>query len=530
MEPVSADRSSPAHVYAAGIEQDVFQCRWCERTARRTDERIGRRLNVELRLERRSVRFHDARGARTVRANRSDAQATPGKRRPSLIRVAGKSRRRLNRQQDRIARLEKTRVGRREHQPAGYVTENALIDIGIVHGIRGRVFPQQCGTHVPQHTAPDFPLPVHRVARAGHGRIDRNARVSGGGAQVDVAERERIHIHVCRVRIAPDAVVVILLQPAELVGDVAAQRIVPALVILVLGQQRKRIKIRPALAHAVGLQLADAHPAAHEPVGQPVRVFVQHHVGIEVAVSRRRRAVENVHLNLRRGSVPRRRKVRVVESGSILRVGEQCVVVHAAASEVVLLKIPQTLGEPQFVKPVVHKIAPVKKLHHGGGLVVRGARGEVDGKIKDALPLTVQRGLRARQIRTVVVVAVEMRVHVVAARFHHPVVDPAQRRSCCIEIADGEQLPRHIRRLCAGRRRQSGRHRRGTVARINAILHFAHFQRQFAANQHLARFRINDEPEALAEFPAVQLHLPAQPQRVAIERQPHEARARLAGQ
>ena len=254
-----------------------------------------------------------------------------------------------------------------------------------------------------------------------------------------------------------------------------------------------------------------------------MRVFVADHLGVQVAVARRRGSVEEIHLDAGRRTVAPRGEVRIVEAGTVLHVGQNHVVILTTASEVVLLEIARALRETQLIQFVVHPVAPVEELHRRGLRVVRGRQAEVEWKIKDALPESIDRGLRAGQIRPIIRVAIQMRVHVVAARLLHPVVDPAERRSGRVHVADGEQLARHVGRLRVRRRGPAGRHGGRTVAGINAVKHLADFHRQFAAHQHFARLRVDDEAEAFLKFPPRQFHLPAQAQRVAVQRQPHQA-------
>ena len=261
-----------------------------------------------------------------------------------------------------------------------------------------------------------------------------------------------------------------------------------------------------------------------------MRVFVADHLGVEVAVARRRGSVEEIHLDATRRTVATRGEVRIVDAGTVLHVGQNHVVIQATATEVVLLEIARAFREAQIIQFVVHPVAPVEELHRRGVRVVRGRQAEVEREIKDALPESVDRGLRAGQIRPVIRVAIQMGVHVVAARLLHPVVDPAERRGGRVHVADGEQLAGHQRRLGVHRRREARRHRRGTVAGINAVEHLADFHRQFAPHQHLARLRVDDEAEAFLKFPPRQFHLPAQAQRVAVQRQPDQTRLCVGGQ
>ena len=356
-------------------------------------------------------------------------------------------------------------------------------------------------------------------------RIDRNPRVGAGFRGIDVFERERILRQVRRVRITPDAVVIIrIVGRREQVARVRARREIPVDVVARLREQAQRVEIRPALAHAARLQRADARAAADEPVAQPVRVFVDHDFRIEIAVAIRRRPGECEHLHPARRTIRRRGKIRVVRAAAILRVGLHRVVADAAAPESVVLKITRGLREAEFVKPVVNEIAPVEKIRHRG-IAIRRRR--LQRQVEREIEHAPRRALRTRQVGDVVLIQIEVRIHIVPARLVHPVVDPAIRRCRHVQRGRGDERARGQRRLRRERRRVSGRERRRTVARENAVARVADVFGEAMPELHLARVRIHQQPEHFAAGLGRQNHTPAKPHRRLIHGQPHERHARL---
>ena len=240
---------------------------------------------------------------------------------------------------------------------------------------------------------------------------------------VDVLESQRAFREVRRVGITADAVVKILRQAVEIFRRVAAHDVVPVRVVAQLAEQRDGVEIRPPLAHAHARQRADPAAAADEPVAQAVGVFVEDDRGIEVAVARRRGAGENVHLHAARRAVAGHGKVRVVHARAVLRIGLHGIVAQAAVPEIVVLEIARRLVETERVEFVVHPVAPVEKLRHRRVAIRARLLREIEREVENP----VRRTLRARQVGHVVGVEIEVRVHIVAARFIHAVVDPAVR-------------------------------------------------------------------------------------------------------
>ena len=77
----------------------------------------------------------------------------------------------------------------------------------------------------------------------------------------------------------------------------------------------------------------------------------------------------------------------------------------------------------------MHPIAPVKKLHHRGIPVGHGRLSQIQRKIEYAKRVP----MRARQIRVVVRVAIQVGIDVVALGFVIAVVNPTSRRGVGVE-------------------------------------------------------------------------------------------------
>ena len=244
---------------------------------------------------------------------------------------------------------------------------------------------------------------------------------------------------------------------------------------------------------------------------------------VEVAVDVRRRRVEDIHLHAARRAVGGGGKVRVVRARAVLRIGQHRVVAEPAASEVVRLEVARRLGEAELVEAVVDEIAPVEEVRDRGVPVGAWRLREVHREVEHA----ARRALRARQIRHVVRVRVRVRIDVVPHGFVDAVVDPPIRRSRSIQRRRGDERARDGRGLRAQRRGVAGGKRRGTVARINAVAGIRDVVREPVAQQRLARLRVDEHLEHLAARLAHELHLPAQPQRLVIHRQPDVERAHV---
>ena len=223
-------------------------------------------------------------------------------------------------------------------------------------------------------------------------RIARHAVVRGGFRRVNVRKQERIFVGVRAIRITADAVVIILIKLAAetVIRHVRAHRINAVHVRRRIGQQGQRVEIRPAFAHAGGLEGVNARAAAHEPGAQAVRVFVQNNLRVQRTVPGRRSAIEHIHLHPRRATIRRRGHVgvvgvvAVVQTQAVLGVGLQGIVAQAAATEVVGLEIAGGFGEPELIQGVVHPVVPIKQLNGGGLAVIRGGGGQIQREIEHA--------------------------------------------------------------------------------------------------------------------------------------------------
>src|SRR5262245_49628710 len=96
-------------------------------------------------------------------------------------------------------------------------------------------------------------------AASAYHRAARNTGVRTALRRINVLERQWVLAQVRRVWIAPDPKIVILLEArTELVTHIRTQGVIAVRVVARFAQQRQRIEIRPALAHAARLQRADS--------------------------------------------------------------------------------------------------------------------------------------------------------------------------------------------------------------------------------------------------------------------------------
>src|SRR5262249_47382752 len=98
--------------------------------------------------------------------------------------------------------------------------------------------------------------------------------------------------HIRRVRVAPNAVIVVLLGAIAFVVGTASGEIGPKCINAVeivasRAQQSQRVEVRPAFAEALRLNLADSHATTDEALAKPVCVLMQNNLGIEAGVSPR---------------------------------------------------------------------------------------------------------------------------------------------------------------------------------------------------------------------------------------------------
>ena len=217
-----------------------------------------------------------------------------------------------------------------------------------------------------------------------------------------------------------------------------------------IAQERQRVPVRPAFAHAVGLRSAQRLTAADQPPAQAVRVFVDDNFRVQIAIPSRRHLGEDVHLHAWRRAIGRGGHVGVVRAAAIQRIRLHGVIAEAAATEIVHLEIARRLGEAQFVKPVVHPVADVEELHHRRRRVVGWIlRGQIHREIKHP----EGRALRAREVWRIIGVPIGVGIGVVAPGLVHAIVDPAIGRSVGVEGGQRDQRPGHDGRLIGQGRR-----------------------------------------------------------------------------
>ncbi len=232
----------------------------------------------------------------------------------------------------------------------------------------------------------------------------RNAAGQAVGEVIDVRPGHRVDAVVRRVRETADAVEVIVGvadEAIELVRRVAAAGVVAVRIISVgVVEQRERVEIAPALAHAGGGIPVQAGAVADETVARAVTDLVHHDLGIEAAVAVDRRTGEAIHLHAARDAVRRRREVRVVRAGAVLGVAEHAVAAESHATEVRVLEVARGLVEAERVEFVVVPVRDVEKLRHRTAAedVRRAGRAAVAGAGRGLADFRIGRGrLRRRQ-------------------------------------------------------------------------------------------------------------------------------------
>ena len=102
---------------------------------------------------------------------------------------------------------------------------------------------------------------------------------------IDVFQRQRIPGHFSAVGITPNSVIIILGQSTKLVDDISTFRIIATRVIARFAEQGEGIEVGPPFTHPPGLRCGNSDVTAHQPVAQPMRVFMTQHFGVEVAIA-----------------------------------------------------------------------------------------------------------------------------------------------------------------------------------------------------------------------------------------------------
>ena len=205
----------------------------------------------------------------------------------------------------------------------------------------------------------------------------------------EVAERARV----VAVALRADA--------RRVVERVFADRIVAVL------EQRENV------AHALAERARDgpAHVADHAP-GQAVAVFVPDNITVEVAVPVGIGAVPDVHLHARVRAVAGGGEVGVVHPAAVLRLGIDGVPARAAAPEIIVLEVARALREAVVVELVVDDVVEPEQVLDGHVLV--GLCGGAAGGVVDGEEVAVADDARARPVRAVIVVRVQVGGGVVA--------------------------------------------------------------------------------------------------------------------
>ena len=167
------------------------------------------------------------------------------------------------------------------------------------------------------------------------------------------------------------------------------------------------------------------------------------------------RPVKQIHLDARRFTIISRSEVGVVDTRSILSVREHRVTIHAAAPQVVLLKIAGLLCKAQVIQPVMHEVAPIEELDDRGCGIIGGSLRKIHRQIKRAERISK----RPWQIGQIVRVPVRMSIDVIPAGVVGVIIYPAQRRCVARNGRKHLQSSGNDWRLVRAWMRQAGAHR-----------------------------------------------------------------------
>ena len=389
---------------------------------------------------------------------------------------------------DCIPGLQEVRVHRAEFHPVcDDLKHQTISDSKPVLG-------DEQGTGFPESDAPNFTLVMNFVSFEGAKSIDGtdgNARVWNGLRRINVFKRKGVLVGVRAIRIMPNSIVVVLSQAAELIAGVSTGSINSIRVISGLTKEAETVKIGPSFTHPFGLQSTDEGPPANQTRAQPMSIFVQHNLCIEITVAVGSRPGKGVHLHAARKAIGRRAEIGIIRATAILSVRLHTIVTHTTTIEIGILEVTGRLREAQVIELVVHEVVPVEELDNGSIPISVRTLSQIEGRIKDAVWIAHW----PWKIRLIIRVTVQMSVHVVAAGFVVGIVDPAIGRSIRADGVGHYQRALHQRRLCIARSGQARRHRRGAIACKNAIAGVADIACQSVTHENLAGFGINQDAE-----------------------------------
>src|SRR2546423_9846610 len=113
-------------------------------------------------------------------------------------------------------------------------------------------------------------------------------------------------------------------------------------------------------------------------------VFMEHHLGVQIAIAMGIRAVENVHLNATGKAVKGRSEISVIESAAVLGVCLHGLGAAPTASEIIVLGIAGGFGETEVIQLIVHPVAPVKERDNRSIAVGGRILGQIQGQVENA--------------------------------------------------------------------------------------------------------------------------------------------------
>ena len=231
-------------------------------------------------------------------------------------------------------------------------------------------------------------------------------------------------------------------------------------------------------------------------------------------------------------TIGRRREICVVEAAAVLRIGLHRVTSLPPQTKVFRLKIACRFRKPERIQNVVKAIRPIKQIRLCSLLIVGSGRrfGQVERKSKVAVADSERGG-----IRLVIVIAIQMRVHVVADEFSRHLPRPPIK----VLVVRGENrvvgkrhgAKQHVLSFDGGRFVvRVGIVRARTFACKHKSARLAFITGQVAAIEQRAALGINDRQISIGRIRRPDFHFPSQGQLVGGEWKVHEPGIRGACQ
>src|SRR5213595_908764 len=95
-------------------------------------------------------------------------------------------------------------------------------------------------------------------------------------------------------------------------------------------------------------------------------VLMQRNLCVEASVASWIRSGKEEDLKAWRRAVRASGHLAAIDITVVLRIGKNRVIADAAAAEVRQLEISRRFSKAEFIKFIVHPVAPIKELHDGG--------------------------------------------------------------------------------------------------------------------------------------------------------------------